>query len=553
MARVERTLKDPGTRTLAIGGAPNARTIVPASVAAALASGAAPATIRELVEAVTAGNDAAVDPETLCELGEALGFRVELGWGRCDPSGRFDVLFQRAPDSAIAWPIDPGLPVLPWQRYANQPQLKTAAEPLVPAVRAHLRERLPDFMIPTAFVVVDALPLSPNGKLDVRSLPSPAEHAWLQEASAPPRTPVEQALAGIWQRLLGVEAVGLDDNFFEVGGHSLLAVKLFGEIEQTFGRKLPLSTLFRAPTLGRLAEAIGAAAAAPSASALAVLHPHGSRPPLILIHGVQGDVMEYRELVKGLGPDQPVYGIEALDAGQSGTVLRTIEQLAKGYVEALRQHQPTGPYFLCGYCWAGALTFEIAQQLRRKGDEVALLAMIDAGCPGHRRRRRPRHGGNGRPKRSTRILRNLKRLPEMDWTTVPRFLWDRTLRLATELAGVTAFRLSARLGRALFPAFQARRQTYLYAARAYRPREYPGRLTLFRGSSDGTVSGREALLGWERVVSGGVELHWVPGAHVGMLREPNVTVLARELQAALERARTGGEPISRDEPCEPHP
>jgi thioesterase domain-containing protein/acyl carrier protein len=433
--------------------------------------------------------------------------------------------------------------------------LKTATEELVPALRAHLRDRLPDLMIPTAFVLLDALPLSPNGKLDRRALPPPAEHALAREAfTVAPRTPVEQALAVLWQQLLGVEAVGLEDNFFDLGGHSLLAVKLFAEIERTFGRKLRLSTLYQAPSLGLLADAIAQASPSRPSSALAVLQPHGCRPPLFLVHGLQGDVLEYRDLVNRLGPDQPVYGIEARAADDGEAVLRTIEQLASCYVEELRQQQPAGPYFLCGYCWAGALTFEIAHQLRRAGEDVALLALIDAPCPGNRgprlrvKRARRRHRNL-----STRIVRSLGRLTELQVARAPRFLWERVVLLATELAGVPAFRWSVRLRRPLFPAFRGRRQAFLYAARAYRPTAYPGRLTLLRAWTSGLSTEQNALWGWDRVVAGGVELHRVPGGHVELMKEPKVGGLAEALQACLDRAQSDLESGERRPVCESRP
>jgi oxalate---CoA ligase len=258
--------------------------------------------------------------------------------------------------------------------------------------------------------------------------------------------------------------------------------------------------------------------------------------------------------VNRLGPDQPVYGIEARDADDGEAVLRTIEQLASCYVEELRRQQPAGPYFLCGYCWAGALTFEIARLLRLAGEDVALLALIDAPCPGNRgpSLRVKRVGRRGR-NLSTRILRNLGRLTEFQVTTVPRFLWERVVRLATELAGVPAFRWSVRLRRPLFPAFRGRRQAFLYAARAYRPTAYPGLLTLFRAWTPGLTTEQNALWGWDRVVPGGVELHRVAGGHVELMKEPKVEGLAAALQACLDRAQTPLESGERREVCESRP
>jgi thioesterase domain-containing protein/acyl carrier protein len=448
---------------------------------------------------------------------------------------RYDVLLHREPTDAEL----EGGPARPWQAYANQPRLKAAGDRLVPALREHLRDRLPEYMVPAAFVVLDDLPLSPNGKIDRRALPAPSGAGSLSGIPvATPRTPLEQSLAKIWREVLGVEVVNLDDDFFDLGGHSLLAVKLFTEIERTFGHKLPLSTLFQSSRLGRLAQVLAQVSPERTRTSLAVMRPQGSKPPLFVVHGVYGDVLEYRELVSHLDPDQPVYGIEA-PPGEGETVLRTIEQLASDYVKDLRRQQPAGPYFLCGYCWAGALTFEMARQLRQAGEEVALLALIDAACPGSRPT--PIADLVGRRGRSiwTRLTRNLRRLPRLRAKAAPRFLWERAVNLGTELIGTLAYGWSVRLRRPLLPAFRGRRQALLYAARFYRPPVYPGRVTLLRARNGSQVSTPAALWGWDRVAARGVELHEVPGEHLELLKAPRVAEVAATLQRCLARARAG--------------
>jgi thioesterase domain-containing protein/SAM-dependent methyltransferase/acyl carrier protein len=539
--RLRKVLTERRPDVLALGSVPNARTLEHAWTPAALATPNVPATCGELVAAGSAVRACGVEPEVLWKLGEELGYWVDLSWRRAGSSGQLDVLFRtsaRPWDPGVTWPPDESKGLKPWRSYANQPMTKPKADGILPAVRDHLRDRLPDFMMPAAFVVLDTLPLSPNGKVDRRALRNAPKPSTASEASfAPPRTSLEESLAAIWRDLLGVQAVGLDDNFFELGGHSLLAVRLFADIERTFGRKLPLSTLFQAPTLGKLAEVFEQSPSGSPSSALAMLQPRGSRPPLFVIHGIYGDVLEYRDLVSRLGDDQPVYGLEAPLSENDGSVLRTIEQLASGYVAEMRRRQPVGPYFLCGYCWAGTVAFEMACQLRRSGEEVALLALIDAVCPGNHHSapiadRVTRRGRN----LGSRIGRNLRRLTDLQAAMLPRFLWDRAVSLGTELAGSLAYRWSIRLGRPLLPAFRRRRQALLYAGRAYRPPMYPGLVTLLRAEAAASTAGEDPRWGWDRVARGGVELHLVPGGHHDLLKEPNVARIAATLQACLERA-----------------
>jgi thioesterase domain-containing protein len=249
-------------------------------------------------------------------------------------------------------------------------------------------------------------------------------------------------------------------------------------------------------------------------------------------------VLEYRELVLHLSRSQPVYGFEAPGASAGKPVLRSIEQLAAAYIVELRQKQPKGPYYLCGYCWAGALTFEMAQQLRASGDDVALLALIDAMCPGH-------FGSSSRSARVSRhgrslwrlFTHNLHRLGSLDARTLPAFLGERLLNLLTRAVGPMAYAWSVRLGRPLLPAFRGRRQAFLHAVKCYRPAPYPGRVTLFRAQTPGTNQIDDANWGWDRVASGGVELYPVAGEHLELLREPSVRQLATELQSCLDPAR----------------
>jgi aspartate racemase len=407
---------------------------------------------------------------------------------------------------------------------------------LVPDLRSYLSGRLPAYMVPSTFVVLDALPLSPNGKIARRALPAPDGNMVCAPLSfVPPRTPQEKVLAKLWQEVLGVEVVGIGDNFFDLGGHSLLAVKLFAEIERTLGRKLPLSTLFQAPTLKKLAEIVCEQAPGAADDGLVVLQAGGVGPPLFVVHGAEGNVMDYRELVNRLGGDLPVYGLE-LTHRHGEPELSTFEELAAKYVHRMRVRQPTGPYFLCGYCWAGQLTFEMARQLRATGQDIGLLAMIDSWCPGRSpaplRRRLGRQG-----KMVWRLVaQNVRRLAALDAHAVPGFLRQRAENIVVRLIGTPAYRWSQRLQRPVLPLFRQLPRALAQAAKCYRPPIYPGSVTVFRARPP-DARPPVSTLGWSRVAMGGVEVHDVPGEHLSIMHEPHVEELANQLRGCLQRAR----------------
>jgi FkbH-like protein len=194
----------------------------------------------------------------------------------------------------------------------------------------------------------------------------------------PPRTELEKQLCEIWQKHLHVDRIGVTDNFFEVGGHSLLAVRLFAEINRLTGKKLPLVTIFQSPTIEQLARALSQGPAELSRSLLVPLQPHGSKPPLFLVHGAGGDILwGYANLSAHMPADQPIYGIKS--SGQAGREEFTrIEDMAACYVKELRAFQAHGPYRLGGYCFGGNVAYEMARQLRSAGEQVALLALLDS-------------------------------------------------------------------------------------------------------------------------------------------------------------------------------
>jgi amino acid adenylation domain-containing protein len=262
-----------------------------------------------------------------------------------------------------------------------------ADEQLANTLRAHVAVALPEYMVPSAFVRLEALPLTPNGKLDRRALPAPDDEAFAHQAYEAPQGELEATLAQIWSELLGVERISRHDSFFVLGGHSLLAVQMISRSRTALGISIAMHTLFEAPTVAALAQRVSAQGNVQDESFAVVLpiQPHGARPALFCVHPITGLSWHYRGLASHLEADQPVYGLQArgLD-GDSSPALK-IEAMAKDYIQQIRRIQPKGPYYLLGWSFGGKVVHSMAVQLEQQGERVALLAVLDT-TPNHLQR-----------------------------------------------------------------------------------------------------------------------------------------------------------------------
>jgi len=399
-------------------------------------------------------------------------------------------------------------------------------------LRRYLKDKLPEYMAPAAVVLLKALPVAPNGKVDRRALPAPdRSRSELEKAFVAPRDGLELQLAHIWEEVLGVQPVGVRDNFFELGGHSLLAVRLFALIEKRLGKKLPLTAVFQGATVEHLAGVLRRQAVPGPQSSLVAIQPGGSKRPLFLVHPAGGHVFPYVHLAQFLGPDQPCYGLQArgLEDGQDPHT--RIEDMAAWYIQTLQTVQPTGPYLLGGWSMGGVVAFEMAQQLHAQGQRVALLALLDG-----------------------RIPTPDETFPEEDAEAI--LLVERYFGISfgpmESLAGLPkdeqlAFVLDQAMSAGLVPAeldvSQARRfvehlRSDLRATQNYVLHLYPGRVTLFKASETLAGTSPDPTLGWSEWASGGVEVHVVPGNHANLIYEPHVEILAEKLTACLNQAQS---------------
>jgi amino acid adenylation domain-containing protein len=259
--------------------------------------------------------------------------------------------------------------------------------PGVQELRDFLKEKLPEYMIPSAFVFLASLPLTPNGKVDRKALPLPDRNRAESEIIVAPRDETETILCRLWAQILKIDQVGIDDNFFALGGHSLLAANLFTRLDETFGRSLPLGTLFTAPTVRALAEKYRAAEERNFRS-LVALRPGGSLPAIFAVPGVFGNVVGFADLARELGADQPFYGLQSLGLDGKERPIETIEEMAHLYINEIRSVQARGPYALIGACFGATVVYEIARQLLKDGEAIAFLGLF--GPTFHTRRKMPK-------------------------------------------------------------------------------------------------------------------------------------------------------------------
>nr|AHZ46176.1 NRPS [uncultured bacterium 14-4D] len=387
--------------------------------------------------------------------------------------------------------------------------------PSVSELRAHLQQKLPDYMVPSAFVALDALPLTPNGKVDTNALPAPDEtRPELDHHYVAPRNSLELQLAAIWQDVLGVERVGVHDNFFELGGHSLMAVRLFAKIEDLLGSHLPLATLFRASTIAQLTRAMHEADDSPSWSCLVPIQPGDGRPPLFCIHAEGGEVLFYRDFARLLGPEQPVYGIQATGLDGTEPPLETIEEMATHYISELRRIQPEGPYFLGGHCYGGVIMYEMVQQLHRTGERVALAAMMDSSAPliNQTLTDKLRYGLEALARSPLDLLRHVvveEIGARLRWRRRP----DPSARDTTP-----ASETHARVGKGIENAYLT-----------YQPQPYPGSIIYFMNSE----RARLGHVKWRELVDE-LEMHIFPGTPNTTFISPSVEVLAAKVRACLQ-------------------
>ncbi|MGB7250637.1 MAG: amino acid adenylation domain-containing protein [Phormidesmis sp.] len=431
----------------------------------------------------------------------------------------------------------------------------------VQALQSFMRETLPSYMVPSAFVALSALPMTPNGKVDRRALPAPADEPRSDRTDrVAPQTPLEAELVEIWEDVLGIQPVGITDDFFEMGGHSLLVMRLFNEIEATFESSLPVTTIFEAPTVEQLAPIIAEQLAGNDDTAqlalsdsLVLLKAGSAGPPFFLIHDADGATSPYIHLAAQFSGDRAIYGIKPLSQANIPMVHSRIPRMAAHYIDEIRRIQPRGPYLIGGLCAGGVIAFEMALQLEAVGETVALTALLEA----------PDVAAEVSASLSQQRLQNIRE-------TLPTGKKQMIASLLKKAANVIRYEASKRFNDVTttaqleaFRYWQDRRgwgwtlpetlygldvrSLYLFAEKSYEPGALlNSQVILVKANGPGLDLAdqpyrdiyKDPLFGWRCRVQQPIKTIDMPGGHSTMLNAENAATLAETLGTHIEQVLT---------------
>ncbi len=413
------------------------------------------------------------------------------------------------------------------------------------------------------------LPRSPSLR---RSPPRVPPHAALAKAAyQAPRHEVEQRLVYLWQDLLGVQPIGINDNFFDLGGHSLLTVNLIAEIEKVFGKQLPLSTLVATPTIAQLAQFLATTGSSQCWDSVVTLRAGKDNPPLFMIHDGDGETLLYRSLAHCLDPAIPVYGIQPYACDQHPILHTRIGDMVHYYIDQIRRVQPQGPYFLGGLCAGGVLAFEIARQLQLQGQSVAMVALIDAADVAAEERTgyianqrlssfSQALGGQAQLKAHRKML-HITNLVRKKVTNLVAYETQTRLQAWRDRAQLKTFRYCLDRQLPVPQSLQkiAVRTILVWAQQEYVPEsQFAGSVLLFRATEKSPLFDQtpiddtpyvelyeDPLLGWGQRVTQDIQVHDIPGGHSSMLQQPNVRVMANIIQSHINAVLADQEPGQR--------
>ena len=422
---------------------------------------------------------------------------------------------------------------------------------LLQQLRAALKQELPDHMQPSDFVVLPSLPRTPDEKVDYSALPDPSSAHSLSKVvllgDIAPHDFLEYQLARVWEHVFDIRPISPTDNFFDLGGTSILALSLISEIHQKLSLDLPLSVLFKGATIREMAQTLRERTGSFSWSPLVPIRTGGSKRPFFCVHAAGGNVLGFIDLAQHLDPDRPFYGLQSVGLNGNDEPYSRVEEMAARYIDEIRAVQPHGPYLLGGLSFGGLVAFEMARQLEAQGENVSLLALLDSWSPFYEGRL---FFADVLPADNLELLSFLSQeVRELCETTPSLKEMDLNQQIdfvLKEIGGPDSFGGISQE--------YVRRVTKIHlnstsAVRDYVPQPYNGRITILRAVEAGPQShyvishpalGRpEIMSGWSELSSEPLQILDVPGDHMTMMTEPHVRVMAERLNSCLDESQAG--------------
>jgi len=531
LSRVRQLLADDEPEVLRLERVPNARLRSVVEAVKLLESADCPKLVGELREALSGTVDKGIEVEDVWAMRADLPYTVEVGWSDSGNDACFDVVFRRTSKvessqyrDAVVSDRSHAFDAL--ERFASNPSQSIFNSRVASQLRAYAKEKLPEYMAPSYFVLLRNFPLTPNGKVDRRALPSPRRNNLrVKDTFIAPRDVLELRLTHLWEDLLNMKPIGVGDNFFEVGGHSMLAARMMAGVERLSGVKLPLNLIFQEPTIEGLARVLRKLSGTASKfSSLVEIQAGVSSIPFFCVHPAGGHVLCYAHLSRHLGAGQTLYGLQAQGLDGEHDPLTRIDEMATHYIDVMRSVQPEGPYLLGGWSMGGVVAYEMARQLQAQGHNIAMLALFDSNLPA-----RDTH------------FEELDELVLLDQFARDLGISPEQLEISPEeLMHIgQEERLNYVLDRAgdhdlLPPDIELSQMRHLFnifkinvrAMLSYVPKPSPVPVTLF------TVGESSANTIWNTLSP--TQVNPVSGNHFTMMREPHVEVLAGKLKACLD-------------------
>lgn len=401
------------------------------------------------------------------------------------------------------------------------------------SLKLFLKDKLPEYMVPAAFVQLEAFPMTASMKVNRKKLPAPEfiPASDNREFQAP-STETEQVIAKIWKELLGLDKISVNDNFFELGGHSLIAVNMMAKIDRALSKKLPLATLLENSTIKLLARLLDGEANTPIIRSLVPIKSTGNKPPIYLVHGAGLHVLLFQTLAQHMDEDQPIYALQARGLHGEAEPLNSIEEIASHYIGEILEQNAEGPYCLAGYSYGGIIAFEMAKQLQAMGKEVNMLAMLDTVVRG-----------------AITGEQDSKKFGERVVSLSRKAAWNikDAISYPSSSLKYRSYVLKRSLRRWMFKVRNKNDQNgqqnnyaalvdkkNLEAFYKYRIQPYNGKIHLFRAKERRFYMNDQEFLGWKPYINGNIMIHEVPGDHLTLFDPPNGKVFAEIFQRCLD-------------------